>query len=216
MKPYRYRPRTNRLPVWTWFGIAGAGVAATYLAMGVPVGNPPYVRGASAKGAPTARKPDNSAPTAQEKASVVRTIDGDTLDLDGVRVRIWGIDAPDKPESMKAAARKRAAAIIAAEGITCSTSTPANVALRARKMCPSSLGSYGRINAQCTLTKTGEDFGNRMIREGFAVSYQRYDCGEYAELMGKADMTRSGLWRSNPKQMADLALLRSAGARFTK
>jgi endonuclease YncB( thermonuclease family) len=211
MKPYRYRPRHNRLPVWTWFGIAGAGVAATYLAMGVPVGNPPYVRGASAKGAPTARGSDKSAPAAQEQASVVRTIDGDTLDLDGVRVRIWGIDAPDKPASMKAAARKRAAAIIASEGVTCSTSTPANVAMRARKMCPSSLGSYGRVNAQCTLTKSGEDFGNRMIREGFAVSYQRYDCGEYAELMSKADMTRSGLWRSFPKQMAALAYLRSAG-----
>jgi endonuclease YncB( thermonuclease family) len=214
MKPYR--SRQNRLPRWTWFGVAGAGVLATLLAMGVPVGNAPYVRSRSANGAPTARTSDKSAPTAQEQAAVVRTIDGDTLDLDGVRVRIWGIDAPDKPESMKAAARKRAAAIIASEGITCSTSVPANMALRARKMCPSSLGSYGRVNAQCTLTKTGEDFGNRMVREGFAVSYQRYDCGEYADLMGKADMTRSGLWRSYPKQMADLALLRSAGARFTK
>lgn len=194
----RYRPRRDRLPAWSWLGIAGAGVAAAALAMSVPVGTARNLKGASADRAPAA-----------PEADTVRVIDGDTFDLDGKRVRVWGIDAPDKPKAMKNTARKRAAAIIASEGLTCSTGYAANVALRAKKACPSTMSSYGRINAQCTLTKTGEDFGNRMIREGFAVSYRRYDCGEYAELMSKAKLTRSGLWRRYPSQMDALASLRA-------
>jgi len=208
-----FRPRRrNRPSVWTWMAMAGAGVAATYLGMSVPVGNAPFVGGASANGAPTAR--DASKPTpAAPGGHTVRTIDGDTFDLDGTRVRIWGIDAPDKPLGMKNAAKNRAAAIIAKEGLSCSTGVAANVALRARKVCPSSMTSYNRVNAQCTLVRSGEDFGNRMIREGFAVSYRRYDCGSYAELMSKAELTKSGLWRSYPRQMADLASLRGSSAK---
>lgn len=211
MHGFRHR-RRSRISVWTWIGMAGAGLAATYLGMSVPVGNAPFVKGASASGAPTARDPGSPTPTAPG-AHTVKTIDGDTFDLDGTRVRIWGIDAPDKPAAMKKAARNRAAAIIEAEGLTCSTGVAANIALRARKVCPSTMTSYNRINAQCTLFKSGEDFGNRMIREGFAVSYQRFDCGDYAELMGKAELTKSGLWRRFPKQMGELARLRSIGGK---
>ena len=201
----RYRPRRARVPLWAWLGMAGSGIAAAALAMSVPVGSARHMKGASADRTPAA-----------PEADTVKVIDGDTFDLDGKRVRVWGIDAPDKPKGMKDAARKRAAAIIANEGLDCSTSYAANVALRARKMCPSSMSSYGRVNAQCHLRKTGEDFGNRMVREGFAVSYKRYDCGQYADLMGKAKLTRSGLWRSYPDKMDDLAELRSRAANNAK
>lgn len=206
MRPYR--PRRRRYPAWTWFAATGAGIAAAALGMSVPVGDARDHRKAGADGAPSARASDSAAPTARDD-EYVRVIDGDTFDIDGERVRIWGIDAPDKPEAMKRAAGRRAAAIIEQEGLSCSTSLAANMALRAGKMCPSSLTSYGRKNAQCRLKKTGEDFGNRMIREGFAVSYRRYDCGFYAELMSKAKLTRSGLWRSFPEKMEELAELRA-------
>lgn len=210
MRPYR--PRQRRYPAWTWFAVTGAGIAAAALGMSVPVGDARNHQMAGADGAPSARASDKASPSAREDG-YVRVIDGDTFDIDGERVRIWGIDAPDKPEAMKRAAGRRAAAIIEQEGLTCSTSLAANVALRTGKMCPSSLTSYGRKNAQCRLNRTGEDFGNRMIREGFAVSYKRYDCGFYDELMSKAKLTRSGLWRSYPAQMAKLAELRSRSAK---
>lgn len=186
------------MPLRYLFGLAAGAVAITTAIMSGPNGAAP--------------SPSGRNDPAPRRSIVPRIIDGDTLDIGGERVRVWGIDAPDKPERMKATARKRAAAIIEREGITCHTGERENVRLRASKMCPSSMTSYGRVNAQCSLKSTGEDFGRRMVREGYAVSYRRYDCGEYSGEMKGAEARRAGLWRTDAKPMKGLAATRQGEA----
>lgn len=186
------------MPLRYLIGCAAGAVAFATAIMSGPNGAAPFPHGL-----------DDPAP---RRSIAPRVIDGDTLDIGGERVRVWGIDAPDKPERMKAEARKRAAAIIAREGITCRTDERDNLRLRATKLCPSSMTSYGRVNAQCSLKKTGEDFGRRMVREGFAVSYRRFDCGEYGRDMANAEAAKVGLWRSENRQMRALAELRKGSS----
>lgn len=187
------------MPLRYLIGLSAGALALASAVMSGPERAAPYGAGERADRAPRAR----NGPF---------VVDGDTIDLNGERVRIWGIDAPDRPRRMKEAARKRAVSLIAAEGITCETGTLANMRLRATNFCPSDLTSYGRTNAKCTLHKSGEDFGERMVREGFAVEHRRFDCGAYSSTMSKARSRRAGLWGSESREMSELAMRRQANS----
>lgn len=115
-------------------------------------------------------------------AGQARVIDGDTLDLDGRRIRLWGIDAPESAQSCArgspgADARRALRRAIADEHVTC--------AVRDRD-------DYGRIVAQCRAG--GADLGGAMVREGWAWDYRRYSHGRYARAEDEARAAERGLW----------------------
>lgn len=142
-----------------------------------------------------------------------RVIDGDTIQLDRVSVRIWGIEAPDRPAAMKAAAGEYLAQQIEREGgVTCATRPSDNRAMRRARApdCPSALTSYRRVVTACRFKRSGDDVGARMVAAGFAVDWRRFSDGYYSGGAVRARYDRAGLWRSNPVQMHNLAQQRDA------
>lgn len=112
-----------------------------------------------------------------------RAADGDTLTLDGHRIRLVGMDTPELTQVCKrdgedwrcgVAARSRLAELLRAGPITCRVQ---------------GTDKYERWLARCD-TPEG-DLGGRMVREGLAVAYGGY---EDEEQFAKAE--RKGLWGS--------------------
>ena len=102
-------------------------------------------------------------------AAEVRTVDGDTLKLDGTIYRLWGIDAAEQgqrcadgwPAGIEARTKLRH--LIAGHTITCE---------------PLTKDRYGRIVALCRAD--GQDLGAAMVSAGMAWAFTRYS-GDYVE-----------------------------------
>jgi len=103
--------------------------------------------------------------------------DGDTFVMDGVRVRIWGIDAPELNETHGRASKAALERLIAGRRPIC------------RKV---DQDRYGRTVARCTVG--GRDLGRQLVREGWARDYGRYSGGVYADAERQARAARRGMW----------------------
>lgn len=104
---------------------------------------------------------------AQGFGGVVRVIDGDTLDVGGVRVRLHGIDAPEIGQTCTNG-----------DGVQWDCGTWAADQVRARLgarevSCEKvTEDKYGRTVARCALA--GQDLGRMLVTEGLALSFRRY------------------------------------------
>ena len=122
-------------------------------------------------------------------AGTARVIDGDTLALGPVRIRLHGIDAPElgqtcqgsdgAPWDCGAAAADRLAALIAGRRVTCA----------AREA-----DRYGRIVATCAAD--GIDLGHALVAEGLAWAFLRYS-EDYVAAEADARKIGAGLWQGD-------------------
>lgn len=109
--------------------------------------------------------------------------DGDTLKLNGVTFRLWGIDAPetkqDCPDGWAAGrlATTHLQALIAGRNVICE-----------RK----DTDRYGRTVAICRAS--GEDLGAKMVRDGYAWAFVRYSA-DYASQEALARREMRGVHR---------------------
>jgi len=97
---------------------------------------------------------------------VTRVVDGDTLYLNNVetRIRLWGLDAPERGEKGGNAATRALREIAHGERLTCKEVD---------------IDRYGRIVGQCFLADGG-DVTALMIESGKAREYVRYSGGYYS------------------------------------
>lgn len=119
--------------------------------------------------------------------TAVRVVDGDTLHAGEQRIRLVGIDAPEKAQTCRdaqgrswacgAAATQRLAALVTGGTVTC--------AARGRDR-------YGRTLAVCSAGAIA-DIGGALVREGYAVSYMDRD-GRYLADENAARDEGRGLW----------------------
>jgi len=118
------------------------------------------------------------------RASIV---DGDTLDVHGERIRLWGIDAPESTQLCRGRDRKpyRCGAL-AANTLDAFTrgKTVRCMALDGDR--------YGRIVARCAAA--GADLGQFMISRGLAVEEPQYSHGAYAGDQFAARRAGRGVW----------------------
>ena len=136
---------------------------------------------------------------------VVGVVDGDTLTiLDGsrqVRVRLWGIDAPERAQPWSGRSRESLAAR--------AMHRDANVATRGTD-------GYGRTLAGVVVD--GVDLGEAQVRDGMAWVYRRYS-KDRAMIAFESDAraARRGLWSlpdpEPPWQFRERTSPRSAPAR---
>jgi endonuclease YncB( thermonuclease family) len=121
-----------------------------------------------------------------------RVVDGDSLEIAGVRVRLNGIDAPERDQDCRdgdgrtyscgRAAMRALTDAIAGRSVTC---TPVQV------------DRYDRDVARCTVDDAdrGEaDLAEIMVRGGHALDYARHSRGRYAAAEREARDARRGLW----------------------
>lgn len=166
---------------------AGAGIIIPVVFLFIVGTNLPRVR--------TPTPPDTTPGFAQ--AADPRIIDGDTVAFGELKVRILGIDAPDKPLWMKELAASRLEDLSRDfGGLRCASTT--KVPQR----------SYDRVVMQCVFQKNAADVGGSMVSQGFAVDWDRYSGGKYGSFMDNAIAARRGLWRENGAEMSALADLR--------
>lgn len=108
------------------------------------------------------------------RCETVTIIDGDTLHCNNIRIRLWGIDAPDfackgRPYCFEAphlaeVSKRALRAIVQAGDVFCKLK---------------STDRYGRAVAICYVG--GNDLGCMLIRQGHAVEWLRYSKGAYRD-----------------------------------
>ena len=125
--------------------------------------------------------------TAAERVGVPRIVDGDTLTIGAVRIRLQGIDAPETDQICLDADRKRWTC-----GIAARDRLAAHVAGRKIICVSTDLDVYGRELARCRVD--GEDLNGWMVREGWALAYVKYSSA-YAPVEEEARSRQSGLWQ---------------------
>lgn len=115
-------------------------------------------------------------------------LDGDTLLIGDVKIRLWGIDAPEMSNwPWGAFARAELDIWTRASTITCEA--------RGR--------SHDRVVARCTTRIQGHDgpeidLGEKLIRSGLAVEHRSFSRGAYRTAEDFARTNRMGLWASRP------------------
>lgn len=95
-------------------------------------------------------------------AGLCYAIDGDTLDCRGTRIRLWGIDTPERREAGFWPARRALALLIDQSRIECIVK---------------SRDKYDRVVAQCYAGNI--DLQCEQLRLGYAVEWLRYSHNYY-------------------------------------
>lgn len=116
-----------------------------------------------------------------------RVIDGDTIAIGEVRVRLEGIDAPETDQKCVdgngrdylcgIAASKALRTLVGNENVSCH---------------PVGKDRYGRVLGVC-LNASGADVNAELVRDGLAVAFRRYSM-RYASVEDAARNAKAGLW----------------------
>ena len=127
--------------------------------------------------------------TAEDQiVGVASVIDGDTIEIHSVRIRLHGIDAPESRQLC-----------LAADGKQWRCGHKASLALadkisRAPVACHrTDVDRYGRTVAVCF--KGAEDINAWLVTEGWAVAYRRYS-NDYVPNEEQAKAATKGIWSS--------------------
>ena len=117
------------------------------------------------------------------QGTVVRVSDGDTMDVrigDGslVRVRLYGVDAPELSQTFGGEARRYAAATVLKRNV---------------QVHQKDIDKYGRLVGQIFVD--GRDLGLELLQAGMVWWYRQYcDDPLYGQAQDSAQQQRRGLW----------------------
>jgi endonuclease YncB( thermonuclease family) len=114
-------------------------------------------------------------------------LDGDTIDINGVRVRLFGIDAPERGQLCERADGSRYDC-----GQKARESLLAAIDNGAVRCTRRDVDPYGRMVAVCS-NRQG-DLGAMLVEEGAALAYRHYS-NDYVDEEAKAQAARRGLWQ---------------------
>ncbi len=126
-----------------------------------------------------------TSPALADVTGTTRVIDGDSLEIAGERIRLHGIDAPES----------RQLCFIDDRRWQCGKDVANILAdfINNRSVTCEDLGRdrYKRIIGRCTVA--GEDLGEWLVTNGWAVAYYLYSY-EYSRAEHRAKSARHGIW----------------------
>jgi endonuclease YncB( thermonuclease family) len=118
------------------------------------------------------------------QASVV---DGDTLEIHGMRIRIWGVDAPESSQLCRGEDSLQYRC-----GAQAANDLDTFIARRSVNCLPLGLDPYGRTVATCSVG--GTDLGEWLVRNGLALDWPKYSKGRYDGAERDAERSGRGMW----------------------
>lgn len=141
----------------------------------------------------------------QLKGKVEKISDGDTIWIrlkngNQLKIRIWGIDTPEKFSSKKL--KKEASRCRVPEkqivklGKMASAKTKELLSQKQVVIEPRGKGCYGRTLARI-FVEGSVDFGLEMIRLGYACAYDKTAPEKYLQAEKQAKTRQLGLWKVN-------------------
>jgi endonuclease YncB( thermonuclease family) len=129
-------------------------------------------------------------------SGTARVIDGDTLDIGDRRVRIFGIDAPERAQTCtRAPAREWAC------GAWAEAEMKRRFGGRALTCTELDRDRYGRTVARCE-DASGDDVARVLTEAGAAFAYRRYS-HDYVEAEGRARAEAAGVWAGSAIRPAE-------------
>lgn len=108
-----------------------------------------------------------------------RVIDGDTFVMDREKIRIWGIDTPERGEFGYDQATQKLTQLVDKDDLSC--------VLKKRDV-------YRRALMQCRMNN-GDDLGATMVASGWAKDFTKYSNDYYRIEESQAKRQGLGLWR---------------------
>jgi endonuclease YncB( thermonuclease family) len=124
---------------------------------------------------------------ADDLTGQVSVVDGETLEMHGTIIRLWGVDAPESSQLCRAddSIQYRCGAKAANE-------LDVFIAKRPVSCTSIAVDGYGRTVASCSVG--GTDLGNWLVRNGLALDWPQYSKGLYDKVQQEAEHTGRGLW----------------------
>lgn len=120
----------------------------------------------------------------------VSVIDGDTLEIHGTSIRLWGIDAPESSQLCRGEDSSQYRC-----GAQAANDLDAFIARRPVNCVPLNLDQYGRTVATCSVG--GIDLGEWLVRNGLALDWSQYSKGKYNGAQRDAERTGRGIWKGS-------------------
>lgn len=111
---------------------------------------------------------------------VTYVTDGDTIRVNGIKLRLWGVDAPEKDQPYFAEATDFMTRQALFSQVTCLIHDK---------------DRYERWVGQCMLTSDQSDLAMRLVEAGLAKDYKRHSKRYYLPAQIKAQMHRKGMWQ---------------------
>jgi len=128
---------------------------------------------------------------ADNLAGQASIIDGDTLEIHGTRIRLWGIDAPESNQLCRGADSNQYRC-----GAKAANELDAFIARRPVDCSRVSLDQYRRTVAVCSID--GVDLAEWLVRNGLALDWPKYSKGKYAEAQRDASMRGAAYYGTAP------------------
>lgn len=119
---------------------------------------------------------------------VASVIDGDTLEIHGERIRLWGVDAPERSQTCEVAGSPWRCGSDAANVLD------ARIARRTVTCEVVDRDRYDRTVARCAVG--GESINAWLVSSGLAVENPRYSRGAYTAEQRDAQASSRGVWKS--------------------
>jgi endonuclease YncB( thermonuclease family) len=117
---------------------------------------------------------------------VASVIDGDTIEIHGVRIRLHGIDAPESRQLCTRPTGERWRC-----GQQASLALSDQIGRSTVSCDPRDTDRYGRTVAVCR--SRGVDLNGSLVIQGWAVAYRRYS-RDYVRAENQARAARRGIW----------------------
>jgi endonuclease YncB( thermonuclease family) len=136
----------------------------------------------------TLRWQTGALPATGEVVGRVHVLDGDSIAVAGLPIRVWGIDAPEWRQRCRSDDGQ-----LYRCGRVSFRALARRLQFASVRCVPRTYDAFGRIVATCY--EGQEDVARWMVARGLALDWPRYSGGTYADAEAEARRAARGLWQ---------------------